>query len=109
MRKPQNNDVKHKRRKYQLPCGKKKKEQQNLQAKKYLSFLCIFQTDYHNDYDNDSKNDSNNIYSNIRNDKDIDNDNINSNNYNNIIVFPFSSFSSQKCFFSHWSCFSSSL
>ena len=108
MRKPQSNDVKHKRRKYQLPCGKKKK-QQNLQAEKYLSFLCIFQTDYHNDSDNDNKNDSNNINSNIGNDKDIDNDKINSNSYNNIIVFPFSSLSSQKCFFSHCSCFSSSL
>ena len=106
MRKPQNNDVKHKRRKHQLPCGKKK-EQQNLQAEKYLSFLCIFQTDYHNnDYDNNNKNDSNNINNNIENDNDIDNDNINSNNYNNIIVFLFSR---QKCFFSHLSCFSSSL
>ena len=54
----------------------KKKEQQNLQAEKYLSFLCIFQTDYHNYYDNDNKNDSNNINNNIGN----DNDNINSDN-----------------------------
>ena len=77
----------------------KKSNNKNLQAEKYLPFLCIFQTDYHNhnDYDNDNINDGNNI-NNFGNDNDIDNDNNNSNNYNNIIVFLFSSFSSTKLF-----------